>query len=69
MATNAQAAVGKVAQDAKTDWSDFVSWFGTADAAVQARLHQIFDDAKAAGSAVATEVKSLLPAQAAPAAK
>ena len=61
MTANAQAAVGQVAQDAKTDWSDFVAWFGTADTAVQARFHQILDDAKAAGSAIAGEVKSLLP--------
>jgi hypothetical protein len=60
--SNAQAAVGKVQQDVKADWSDFVTWFSGADAVVQARLHQILDDAKAAGSAIATEVKGLLPA-------
>jgi hypothetical protein len=61
MSTNPQAAVGKLGTDLMGDWSAISAWYATAAPAVQAAFHQALTDAEAAGSAVASAIKSVTP--------
>jgi hypothetical protein len=66
MATQAQVAVGKVIVDAKNDATAAKTALATAGTAFQADFHQFLTDAESAGSAVASEIKSLFGITAGP---
>jgi hypothetical protein len=60
----AQAAVAKLGADLMGDWSAFQNWYANQEPAIQAGVKQALADVKAAGSAVAGAVHSILPAPA-----
>jgi hypothetical protein len=59
--SNAQTAVGKLGSDLMGDWSAISTWYANAAPEVQAAFHQALTDAEAAGSAVASAIKSVTP--------
>jgi hypothetical protein len=56
-----QTAVAKLGSDLMGDWSAIQNWYANSEPAVQAAFKQALADSKAAGSAIASAMHTMLP--------